>query len=379
MVDDDMVSENLWDLSWMDTPFFMVCTMCFFSVFAFVNIRYAIKSKNSPEKKGHPRYFVNEMLVGVLFIIMIMTYPFLFKGVVPDNGINIESQIYYHIWFSLVVHIIAWLIYLQISKRNNKKHNRVYNYDEWKINFVESFNDSLKSDIKRKLMHIIPAGIIIGFHYLGMALDSQISEFGWSGDAFSVFMQVSVGIHFLWVMNIGDNLRLHKKTFKKMGKFAITWMEDALKPSELNTYSSANPMILTLVPFILAPPVFLFSAALIGSISDAAASIVGKKYRIPLPESIMKRDEVVYLGVVLNRNKSISGWIAGFITTYLIVILCHIIFGYPNASWLLVNFMAFIAASAFLLLDLYAAVISDNFYNPFWTGICLVLIYFIFI
>ena len=69
---------------------------------------YAFKTKNNPEKVGHPEFFKNEILISLMFWFLVVAYPFIF-----DNYMDtiVKHQVYFHIWDSFTVHYIVWQIY----------------------------------------------------------------------------------------------------------------------------------------------------------------------------------------------------------------------------------------------------------------------------
>lgn len=354
------IDLNAIDMTFAYHPFFIICVMVYLLIFGIFNIWNAFNTRNNPEKRDHPEYFKNEIIVGVAFFIVMGFYPFLFDKIVTND--YVKAQIYFHLWNSLTVHILMWVICIPIWRWNNKRKGYNLTYEQWKEKIRKSFKDNIRSDFKRKMMHLIPAGIIIGFYYLGVALDPTLRLYGWDGVSFTIFFQATVGVHFLWMMNIGDHLRL--RHFDWLGGFAINWNEGAIKTSELDTITSANHMALALVPFVMSNLSILFAVALIMAISDAMASIVGKgigKKRNPA------------------SNKTIEGYLAGMITTYAIVLIVHTFAPFEGATWFLVNGLALGAALGFLLVDRFATEISDNFLNPVVCGSIMWAVYSIFI
>ncbi|MHA1729069.1 MAG: hypothetical protein ACTSWY_10095 [Promethearchaeota archaeon] len=347
-------------------PFTVICVMFYNLIFIIINFRYAFKTRNNPEKRDHHEYFINEIFMNTVFFFFILIYPFLFIFNVPNE--IIRAQIYFHLWHSMSWHVPCWFVYLFFARRNDRRKNRSVSYKEFKEKIIANYKDDAKSESKRKTMHLISPGIIISFYITGILLDQFIfipTGAMWTSTSFAVFMQINVGMHFLWAMNIGEYLRLQK--FEKLGQVGRNWFEGTIRPSELNTYSAAIIMGLGLLPFFLAPQAILISVGLIGAFSDAMASVIGKKY-----------------GKIRSKKskKTIEGYIAGFVSTYLIVIIVNLFVPYPNTVFnvhiiLVSNLMALGAAVGFLLVDRFTVIISDNFLNPIICGGIIVIIYFL--
>ena len=341
-------------------PLTIGCVMVYIFTLAFIDLRYTFKTFKNPEKKGNLKFFVNEIIIGLMFIFLGVSYPFIF--LFKETNPVILGQLYFHLWFSLSWHLPSWAIYLFFAKRNDIKKNRHYTYEEFKEITRSSFKSDLRAELQRKTLHLISSGIVIGFYIVGKLFEFTgfiPSILPWSSNVFSSFMQINVGIHFLFAMSIGDNLRLQK--FEILGQVGRNWMKKSVRPEEFDTYTGAQVMGLALIPFFFGSQALIISVVLIGAFSDAMASIIGKKFG--------KAREFT-----AKNNKTLEGYIAGFVTTYLILIVVHLIAPFPNANWLVVNLMAISAGIAFLIIDIYATVTSDNFLNPIICGTVLTLI-----
>ncbi|MFX1293033.1 MAG: phosphatidate cytidylyltransferase, partial [Promethearchaeota archaeon] len=89
--------------------------------------------------------------------------------------------------------------------------------------------------------------------------------------------------------------------------------------------------------------------------ADATACIIGKKYG---KHSLRK-----------NSNKTIEGFIAGGVSTFLIVvIILNLYHPWMPISISKIFLMASIATILFLLVDRFTRNISDNILNPMLTG-----------
>jgi dolichol kinase len=336
--------------------------MAYFLVFGILVLKYALKSRNYPEKSCHPAYFKNEVLIALLFFFIVAGYPFFFNQFTDDP--LVKAGVYFHLWNSITINLICWQVYFFIAQRNNKKNKTEMTHEQWKERFLEihSSRNHVVSDLKRKLSHLIPPALVIGMYYLGPVFAPYLSEFNWTAKLFSIYGAMAFGFHYLFVMIIADLTRLNK--FHKLGEFAREWCEDALHPSEIHTFTSANTMMLAFVPFYFSPITIAFTVVAVAPLSDGMASVIGKS-----------------LGKKRNSKspKTLEGYLAGFITAYLVVIFMGTIIPHEGVSTMLLHIMALVAAFGILMVDVYSSDISDNFLNSLVTGSLLWVIYFVFV
>ncbi len=354
-----LIGLVIFALKQYNSLYFMICSQIYFIIFGSINLFYTIMSRNAPKKKQLSGIIINEILVAIGFFVLAIIYPFLFNFV----DVLIRQMLYFHLWDSLTVHIFCWKIYLYFARRNNKKYHREMDYEHWKEHFLERYSgiSEFKKDTKRKLAHFYPALVIIGIYFLGDALESFTTIYGIDSLTFSKYWQLTIAIHFLWMMNIADLFRLN--SFKKLGKFATRWFENSLRPSELETFAQGSIMILSWIPFFLVDSQILLAIVLISSISDGVTSILGIKFgRI----------------TIKGTKKKLEGTIAGFITTYLLVIIINLILPFQELQGIEIHIIALFAAIGFGLVDIFGRKITDNFLNPVVTGLIIWIMLVIF-
>ncbi|XEO76495.1 hypothetical protein WKT22_01519 [Candidatus Lokiarchaeum ossiferum] len=329
--------------------FFMICVQLYLVSFGFINIHYAFNSRKNVEKSQFKEYFINEIITGILFFCLAVYYPFLFTGIPSE----IKSQFYFHLWDSLTVHLLCWKIYLYFSKKNNIKKNRGFPYSIWKMIIIGMHNeeDDSKLDLKRKIMHFLTSAGVVGAYLLSAKVNSWLLGFGLTGEYITRYIWVVFGVHLIWIMNIQDLIRLTQ--FNRLGRFATRWLENSIRPKELNTFTSAAIMLLSWLPFVLAPFQVMMAAALIGANSDAMASILGKRFG--------KKK-------INSSKKTYVGLIAGGLSTILIINITHIILPFQNLSIIQIQILSLITAIAFMGIDYFVKNISDNFLNPIICG-----------
>ncbi|MHA1340733.1 MAG: hypothetical protein ACTSO2_12225 [Promethearchaeota archaeon] len=347
------VDFTTWDFSWISWIGFRIITILYFIGFGAINIYYAFLSKNHPEKKGNKKYFINEVATGGLFLMLAALHPFLWNAIAPNEWV--KDQLYFHLWDTLTWQLIGCTIYIFFARRNNIKKKRTISYEDWKKIQIEKYNaidqTSLKADVKRKLQHLLPGATIIGFYYLAIAFQDKLYAINWTIMTGTLYFTAAIGITFALLMNIFDLLRLMKWDY--LGKFARTWADGALHPNELNTVTSAAIMVLAFVPFFILPEKqFLFAVCLIAGIADAMACIIGKKFG-----SIRSK----------KTNKTLEGYLAGSISTYLLVLLTNLMIPF-GVSIYGVHLIALSAAIGFFCVDYFSKYLSDNILNSFVCG-----------
>ena len=188
-----------------------------------------------------------------------------------------------------------------------------------------------------------------------------LENFGLDTYSFSYWLIITIGFGFIIMFQIADLARLNR--FYMIPNWARRWYCD-MKQNELNTFVASTPLVLSFVPFIFVPFPIFGAVALITTGADAVACLIGKKYGT---HSLRK-----------NSNKTIEGFIAGGLTTFLIVITILTIF----YAWMPISIeklllMALTATLLFLLVDMFAKNVSDNILNPILTGFAMWLIFII--
>ncbi|MFX0070522.1 MAG: phosphatidate cytidylyltransferase, partial [Candidatus Hermodarchaeota archaeon] len=120
-------------------------------------------------------------------------------------------------------------------------------------------------------------------------------------------------------------------------------------------------LVLALVPSLFLPFGIFVSVALIASIGDAAASIMGIKFgKIHFPK---------------NSKKTIIGYISGFFTSFFITLI--ILYFFENhLNFTKIIIISFCGALVFFLIDLSSLKIDDNITNPLLCTLIMGLLYY---
>jgi dolichol kinase len=209
-------------------------------------------------------------------------------------------------------------------------------------------------DLMRKLFHAIPSLMImiiwvtcsiIGQPELRMPLILTTGYAGLTAFAFLDFIRLS------FINNKKVNHLLPDSINKLLAR--------VIKEQELYEPLKVAPLILAMIPILFFPfPVF-FSMMLIATISDGMASVTGHyfgKKKFPA-----------------NSNKTIVGYFAGAITSFILVII-----SFSLLSTLLINkiiLIGLVGTAAFFITDFVNMRIDDNILNPLISGLVIGLTY----
>ncbi|MCK4380325.1 MAG: hypothetical protein KAW51_04240 [Candidatus Lokiarchaeota archaeon] len=310
--------------------------------------------------------FINELLIALLFLLAGILYPFIYSFHSPNLSQNSLNYLWLFTSIFFLVETAVWaliLIYNTVISKKNPEIMAERDYSKFCIEFNKNWVDDLKSELGRKFLHLFTCFVIFFFWTLGTILNDLgvLSQWGLDNYSFSYWLIITVGFGFVIMFQVADLARLNK--FYMLPKWAKRWYQD-MKQSELYTFVASTPLVLAFIPFVFAPFPILASVALIATGADAVACLIGKKYG----KHSLKT----------NSKKTVEGFIAGGLTTFIIVFLISIIY----SPWLPVSnekifFMSLIATILFLLVDAFAKNISDNILNPMLTGFGMWLIFLI--
>lgn len=344
-----MISSGYFNFVQENYTLFRVWGAIYFMIPGIFIIYYALKTRNNLVKKKNPRYFINELFLGLDFVVISLIYPFLFDNF--TNSIPVKSEFYFHFWDSITVSLIVWTIIIIYWNTSKKSISKKMPEEEWR-RYISSKVSDFRSDFIRKTSHFLFAGILLAFHFTFKYFPLP----RWNDVESVAFMDFDILVIFICIFTPFEIIRLVK--FKVLGKFATKMGKISIYPDELDTYTAALPLMLTVIPFMAYSAQVLYCIALIASMSDSAASIVGKRFG-------KKRG---------NDKKTLEGYIAGFVSAYLFVNLVEIIYPFVGLAWYEVQIMAIGAATGFFLVDKYIRNIPDNFMNPLIVGIILIVL-----
>ncbi|MFX1500920.1 MAG: hypothetical protein ACFFDH_08150 [Promethearchaeota archaeon] len=342
--------------------YFLPTSIIFIGYFILTLI-YTIKNRKI---KIENHLFTNEILLASLFLLAGIVYPYIYSFHNPNLDQNSLNNLWIVTSTLFMVEISIWfitLIYNTIISKKNPIIMAERDYNKFCEEFNDNWQDNLKSEIGRKLLHLFTCFVIFFFWTLGTILNDLgvLTQWGLDNYSFSYWLIVTVGFGFVIMFQVADLARLNK--FYMLPNWAKRWYRD-MKQSELYTFIASTPLVLSFIPFLFAPFPIFASVALITTGADAVACLIGKKYGRHRLKT--------------NSKKTVEGFIAGGFTTFIIVILISIIY-YP---WLQVGFekiflMSLVATILFLLVDAFTQNISDNILNPMLTGFGIWVIFLI--
>jgi dolichol kinase len=322
--------------------------------YSFLTLTYTIKNRIIKIENNN---YINEILIALLFLIAGVLFPFIYQFHSPNLN---QSSLNYMWLFTSTIFIIeigTWAIiflYNGIISKKNPEIMAERDYNEYCSELNKNFVDDLKSEVGRKVLHLFTCFVIFFFWTLGLLLEDMGILTQWNLDnySFSYWLIITVGFGFVIMFQIGDLVRLNK--FYLLPKWSKRWYT-SMRQEEHYTFIAATPLVLSFTPFLFAPFPIFGAVALIASWADALACIIGKKYG---RHSLRK-----------NSNKTVEGFIAGGISTFLIVIIILTLYRpWMPISIFKIFVMASVATILFLLIDRFARNISDNILNPMLTG-----------
>ena len=329
--------------------------------YSLTTLIYVISNWRDKVKKG---LVANELAIVLLFFLAGILFPYMYQY----HSTSMPFETLSFLWLiTSIIFIIEMgclfiiLIYNTIISKKNPHLMAERDYRKYCEEFNQNWNDDLKSERGRKLLHLFTSFIIFIFWGLGTILDifGILEKIYLDNYSFSYMLIVITGFAFIFMFQIADLARLNK--FYMLPNWARKWYLN-MRQEEQETFLAATPLVLSFVPFIFAPFPIFAAVALIATGADAMACIIGKKYG---KHSLRK-----------NSKKTIEGFLAGGITTFLIV---NAIFNLYHA-WMPIHhikiiLMALIATIMFLFVDMFTKYISDNILNPILTGLGMWIIY----
>jgi dolichol kinase len=224
--------------------------------------------------------------------------------------------------------------------------------ESFKNNFLKSYDD--KNRYKRRVTHIIPALVVIPI-YLGSRLLSFAIP-NWEG--LSVFLILLIGLCFIITFSVADIVRIRWNPL--LPEWASKLFSKGLRKEEVehNTFTTTSAMVLAFSPWILASLFIFMIVALITSISDAMAAIMGFRFgKHNFPS---------------KSTKTVEGYLGGIITTFGLVLICCALMSSINPLYIVI--IGSMLAGSFFLVDVLNIPIDDNKINPQVVGITAIIL-----
>lgn len=323
---------------------------------------YAIKlRKNYPKEHD----FQNSILTVILWIIAGLIYPFFFWSNQGNFMWYLALSTFLICIFTPSLIFLIFFYQYRFVLRNNPDLQLERNIET----FINSFDEKqdrikggrscdLKTDLHRKGLHLIPAGIVVlvwifaVYVWEGMWKVNDI--WGISGVYFGKFLILTAGYSGILIFGALDLVRLsfifeNRNIFHLIPGNVLISLRKSMKRKE--NFEFIKPVTLALsFALILTFPFCIFaSAALISTVGDGAASIIGLRFgKIHFPRS---------------SDKTIIGYIAGFLASFGISIFALWLFE-SALGFYKILIIAIFGAVMFVFIDLLNPKIDDNILNP---------------
>lgn len=307
---------------------------------------------------------INEILLAILFLISGLLFPFVYSFFSPSLSQSSLNYLWLFTSTFLITEMVIWMGMLLYNGYISKKDPKIMaerDYDVYCENLNKNFVDDLKSEMGRKFLHLFTCFVIFFFWTLGLILEDIgiLPRWGLDNYSFSYWLIITIGFGFVIMFQIGDLTRLSK--FYMLPNWSKKWYM-AMRKEEQCTFIASTPLVLSFIPFLFTPFPIFGAVALITTGADAVACVIGKKYG---KHSLRT-----------NSQKTVEGFIAGGVSTFLIVLIMTIVY----RPWMPISLgkivsMAFVATILFLIVDAFFKNISDNILNPMLTGFGMWLIF----
>jgi dolichol kinase len=318
------------------------------------------------KEKIEKKLFLNELTLVLLFLMSGVLFPFMYQH--HSNSLSIHALNF--LWaassFTFIIEMIVWGFVLRYNAIISKKNPEIMaqrNYKDFVKKVYDNWDESVKSEFGRKILHLFTCTVIFILWTLGTFLEKIgfLSQFGLDNYSFSDWLIVTIGFAFVFMFQIADLTRLNK--YYMLPNWARKWYL-SMRPEETETFIASTPLVLSFTPFIFTPFPIFAAVALIATGADAIACIIGKKYG---SHKLRK-----------NSKKTIEGFLAGGLSTFFIVLIILNLYYYlMPVSIIKILMMAILSTCIFLLIDYFNIYISDNILNPLLTGFTMWLIFIV--
>ena len=346
-----------------------------FILLGFGQLYFAIRLKKKFHK-GH--VFINSFIIFVLWIITGILYPFFYPR---DN-----EFIRFHQSFSmtiiclfaplLVLLILLYQLKVVLKDKPELRENRTIEkflekYDLMNVNQINSKSYSLRTDFHRKIFHLLPGLVIIILRIFAVEVWDGLWNadliYGITGYEYGMFLILTIGYAGVILFAGLDFVRLsyifeNSNVYHLLPDCLSNMLIKTLKRNENYEFTKNVVLVLSLVPLLFLPFGIFTAVALITSIGDGVASIMGVSFgRHHFPKT---------------SSKTIIGYISGFFASFGVSLFALWLFE-PYLLPLKIIIMALSGAIVFLSIDLLSLKIDDNILNPIFCGLVMTFFYII--
>lgn len=340
----------------------------------FAHLYFALKLKN----KYPDHNFTNSFLIFMLWVVAGVVYPLFFirdtSQVQWFEGLALQIIC---IYAPLLIFFILYYQYQFVLKRKPQlRVDRAIDkfMDQFTLMDIKNLNNrknALKTDVHRKIFHLLPAVIIIFLWLFAVYIWDEMWDadqfWGISGTEYGIFLILTVGYTGIIIFAALDYLRLSHifnrgNIYHLLPTCISNTLGKTLKKNEIYEFTRPVALVLSLIPTLFLPFGVFTATALIATLGDGTASLLGLRFgRIHIPKS---------------SNKTLIGYISGFLVSFGISVLALWMFE-QQFPILKIIIIAFAGALTFLIIDVLNLKIDDNILNPIFCSLTLGLVYLI--
>jgi len=346
-----------------------------FIALGFGHLYFSIRLKKQFPKE---HVFINSFIIFVLWIISGILFPFFYPR---DNEFVRFHQSFSMSIICLFAPLLVFLVLLYQSKvvlkdKPELRENRTIEQFLRKYNLVngDQINNksyTLRTDFRRKIFHLLPGLVIIILWIFAIdvweGLWNADEVYGLSGKEYGMFLILMIGYTGVIIFAALDFVRLsyifeNSNIYHLLPDCLSNMLIKTLKRNENYEFTKNAVLILSLVPLLFLPFGIFTAAALVTSIGDGVASIMGVSFgRHHFPKT---------------SSKTIIGYISGFFASFGVSIFALWLFE-PYLILLKIIVMSLSGAIVFLSIDLLSLKIDDNILNPIFCGLIMTFFYII--
>lgn len=328
---------------------------------------YALRLKRAYPKEHH---LPTSVVTVTLWVVAALAYPFFYTTPSPQvRAFQALSNL-------VVCGVTPGLVALALLYQ----HGQVRRHPELRTErafarFMKAFQGvgdegdayPLKTDLSRKLLHLVPAVVIIALWVFATRVWAgawhQDAAWGLSGEDFGMFLILTIGYSGVFAFAALDYLRLshvfeRHDVYHLIPSNCLHLLCRAMKRRELYNFIKPVALVLAMVPAFFLPFGVFASVALGATIADGAASVFGRAYgRTHWPK---------------GSPKTVVGYVAGGVTQFLLALACCTVFeSFPPATVLV---LALTGATTFVFIDMLNLSVDDNILNPLFCGLTMGLV-----
>ncbi|MBN2151277.1 MAG: phosphatidate cytidylyltransferase [Candidatus Lokiarchaeota archaeon] len=303
---------------------------------------------------------INDFLMACIYFFCCGAFPFMYG----NTGISAGWEDTFFlladvILYGFLVFLMGYIIREVLRARKNPALKEERSYKRL-LEKNAGFAMDNKRDMLRKLLHLIPVGVILIIHFMSIIIAPGLPA-DLTPKGFAYFAIVTIGYAFVAMFMLAETLRLinYNKLFWLTPDWAHKWFASSLKETESQSLISSIPVVLCLMPFLFGPFTVFVTVALVESLADATASLVGKRFgRHKIPACPLK---------------SWEGLIAGCVVAFGMTLLGFVLVPWDAVSWVQVLVLGVGNALVFAAIDVFSRRIMDNILNPLLVGAFMVL------